>query len=246
MANRDRPDKIIRYKNHDRFTEEDKIYGKQTRDNFIKLIDRVLLCLDSLEVDAAVSLARVLNHMGINSDNYLIFLRFLETNNSHVVNALIGRRNPNLLFSHIKPNRYLVKEAFRILARFDRNHINNKVLLALMGILQNTYKLSQFGYSIYPLTVADVYNIGKYINKKKKQEEENNELILDILFDVYLMGIDESNKRIKAVALAANKIRMAYFDNIKRLEDAIPEVLLMMDPKGKEVEPRYINPEEGD
>jgi hypothetical protein len=247
MQEREKPTtKIIRYKHINKLSEKNKFFKKKMKEELLALTSRTLLCMNSLDVDAAVALARALNHSGINSSNYLLFLRFLETNNSHVVKALIGRRNPNLLFSSVKPNWYLVKEAFRILARFSRDEILDKVLLALLGLIQNTYKLSKFGYSIYPLTVADVYSIGKYLEKKKGQSGVHNTLILDLLFDIYQMGIDDRLWKAKSVAIAANNIRMAFFDDMKKMEDVIPNVLLLPDSRNKEIKPKYILQDKGE
>ena len=247
MPERRRPEtKIIKYEHRSKLSEKNKLFKKKTKDGLLALTERVLLCLDSLEVDASVSLARVLNNVGVNSNNYLLFLRFLETNNSHVVKALVGKRNPILMFSPVKPNWYVIKETFRLLARFGRDEIQDRVLLALLGLVQNTYKLSEYGYTVYPLNVADVYNIGKYLDKKKGQAGVNNDIILDMLFDIYQMGIDHKDKKVKAVAIAANAIRMAFFDDMKKMEDAIPNVLLLSDSRTKEVKPKYVAQDGGD
>jgi hypothetical protein len=246
MQVRTRPDKkIVTYAKHNKLAEKNRFYKKKTSEVMLNLIKRILLCTSEFDVDAAVALARALSKTGINSNNYLLILLFLETNNSYVVKALVGRRNPILLFSSIKPNWFLVKQTFHLLARFSHEEIQDKVLMALLGIVQNTYKTSKYGYSVYPLSIADVYNIGKYLDKKKQQDAANNRLILDMLYDIYQMGIDSDDRRSKAVAISANLIRMAYFDDTKRMTDAIPNVLLLSDLRGKEVNPKYIVQTEG-
>jgi hypothetical protein len=246
MHEQRRPDKkIVTYAKRNRHAERNRYFKRKTKDVMLSLVARVLLCTSDFDVDAAVALGRALAKTGINNSNYLLFLLFLETNNSHVIRALINRRNPILMFSPIKPNWYIVKEAFRLLARFSREEIKDKVLLALLGIIQNTYKTSKYGYSVYPLTISDVYSIGKYIDKKKSQETANNRLLLDMLFDIYQMGIDSEDRRSKEVAISANLIRMAYFDDSKKMTDAIPNVLLLSDSRDKEVKPKYIVQGEG-
>jgi len=71
-------------------------------------------------------IARFLNAEGINDNNYLLYLLILETNNSFEIDGLIGKRNAFLLFSSIKPSWFMLKETFRILARFRRNEICKK------------------------------------------------------------------------------------------------------------------------
>ncbi len=204
-----------------------KDFEKQKQNVIISLFENIVLCNTPKAVDSAVTIARYINSLGINNENYVLYFVFLETNNSYVIDSLIGDKNPFLLFSPIRPNWYMLRETFRILSQFKKDELNRKCLLALLGIIQNTYKEPKFGYSVYKLTVSDVYNIGKYLNKDKNQLDEVNLLILDILFDIYLMGIESATREQKQVALKANLIRMAFFDMRKKMSDAIPDVLLI-------------------
>lgn len=236
----------VNFKTHNKEKDQLEEYGNLKKKIIISLFDNIILCNTSKAVDSAVTLARYLNAVGLNNENYLLYLILLETNNSYVIDSLIGDKNPFLLFSPIRPNWYMLRETFRILSQFKKDELNKKCLLALLGIIQNTYKEPKFGYSVYQLSVSDVYNIGKYLNKNKDQLEEVNQLILDILFDIYLMGIESTSRKQKQVALKANWIRMAYFDIRKKLSDVIPDVLLIEEKLlKKEIKPSVIFKKEG-
>jgi hypothetical protein len=188
-----------------------------------------MLCNTPENVDAAAALAQVISASGMNNANYLLFLMLLETNNPSVIDVLVGMRNPFLLFSPIKPNWYLIREAFRILAKYKGNELREKALLPLLGVIQNAYKVSKDGYKIYPLRMSDVYNIGKHLDKDRDQLDPRNRLLLEILFDIYFVGIDSDDRGTKQIGIKANDIRMAFFDNTKRMLDEIPDVLLVKD-----------------
>ncbi len=189
----------------------------------------MILCNTPEHVDAAAALAQAVSGAGMNNRNYLLFLTLLETNHPFVIDILVGQRNPFLLFAPIKPNWFLVKETFRILAKFKGNELAVKALLALLGVVQNAYKTSKDGYKIYPLQMSDIYNIGKHLDKDQDQLDPRNRLLLEILFDIYFVGIDSDDRATKQIGIKANDIRMAFFDHTKRLLDAIPDVLLVKD-----------------
>jgi hypothetical protein len=192
-------------------------------------VRNVILCNSPEHVDAAAALAQVVCTTGMNNRNYLLFLTLLETNNPYVIDALVGRRNPFLLFSPIKPNWFLLKETFRILAKYKGDELSVKALLALLGIVQNAYKTSRDGYKIYSLRMSDIYNIGKHLDKERDQLDPRNRLVLEILYDIYFVGIDSESRATKQIGIKANDIRMAFYDHTKRMLDAIPDVLLVKD-----------------
>jgi hypothetical protein len=221
--------KITRYKTEGKKRSITHSYRKKIRASLLSLTRNVILCNTPEHVDAAAALAQVISSEGMNNRNYLLFLVLLETNNPSVIDILVGRRNPFLLFSPIKPNWFLIKETFRILAKYKGNELSVKALLALLGVVQNAYKTSKDGYKIYPLRMSDVYNIGKHLDKGIDQLDARNRLLLEILFDIYYVGIDSEDRSTKQIGIKANDIRMAFFDNTKRLLDAIPDVLLVKD-----------------
>jgi hypothetical protein len=221
--------KTIRYKRTGQKRSTVHSYRRKIRSSLVSLTRTVVLCTTPESVDAATALAELVSREGMNNRNYLLFLTMLETNNPSVVDALVGPRNPFLLFSPIKPNWFLLRETFRILAKFKGNELSVKVLLALLGIVQNAYKASKDGYKIYPLRMSDIYNIGKHLDKERDQLDPRNRLLLEILFDIYFVGIDSEERATKQIGIKANDIRMAFFDNTKRMIDAIPDVLLVKD-----------------
>ena len=221
--------KITKYRTEGRKRATAHTYRRKIRGALLSLTRNVILCNTPEHVDAAAALAQAISGAGMSNRNYLLFLTLLETNHPFVIDILIGPRNPFLLFSPIKPNWFLVKETFRILAKFKGNELAVKALLALLGIVQNAYKTSKDGYKIYPLRMSDVYNIGKHLDTEKDQLDPRNRLLLEILFDIYFVGIDSDDRATKRIGIKANDIRMAFFDNTKRLLDAIPDVLLVKD-----------------
>lgn len=221
--------KITHYKREGKKRATAHSYRRKIRSALLSLTRNVLLCNTVEHVDASAALAQAISGDGMNNRNYLLFLTMLETNNPFVIDILIGPRNPFLLFSPIKPNWFLLKETFRILAKFKGNELSVKALLALLGIVQNAYKTSKDGYKIYALRMSDIYNIGKHLDKERDQLDPRNRLLLEILLDIYFVGIDSENRAAKQIGIKANDIRMAFFDHTKRMLDAIPDVLLVKD-----------------
>jgi hypothetical protein len=221
--------KVTKYRTEGRKRATAHTYRKKIRGALLSLARNVILCNTPEHVDAAAALAQAISGEGMSNRNYLLFLTLLETNHPFVIDILVGPRNPFLLFSPIKPNWFLVKETFRILAKFKGNELAVKALLALLGIVQNAYKTSKDGYKIYPLRMSDIYNIGKHLDTERDQLDPRNRLLLEILFDIYFVGIDSDDRATKQIGIKANDIRMAFFDNTKRLLDAIPDVLLVKD-----------------
>lgn len=221
--------KITKYRTEGKKRATAHTYRRKIRGALLSLAGNVILCNTPEHVDAAAALAQAVSGAGMNNRNYLLFLTLLETNHPYVIDILVGPRNPFLLFAPIKPNWFLVKETFRILAKFKGNELAVKALLALLGIVQNAYKTSKDGYKIYPLRMSDVYNIGKHLDPDRDQLDPRNRLLLEILFDIYFVGIDSDDRATKQIGIKANDIRMAFFDHTKRLVNAIPDVLLVKD-----------------
>ena len=233
--------KVVTYRKTSRAEKRNDFFRRKQRDAVLSLFNMTVLCNTELGVDSSVALARFVSHEGLNEGNYLLFFVMLSTNNPYVIDALIDRREPALLFAPIKPNWFLVKESFKILARFRHDEMYEKLLLALLGIIQNVYKTSKSGYKLYPLRISDVYNLGKFLNKDKGQGFGLNCLLLDILDDIYQVGIVRDSAEAKDVALKANRIRMSFFDDRIRMADTIPNVLLVGDTEtGRAIRPKFM------
>jgi len=206
-----------------------------------RILQQIMSARTSEATEAAISYARFLRLSGLDTENYKLFLKMLEIENHWVLDALIGDGDPFLLLSTIPPNRYLTQKCFRLLTRWRPGGIYPKTLAIVLGVLQNTYSSPKDGYKIYPLSVADVDNLGKHLEKAKGQSEPRNRCILDILDRIgSLEGLywDDSMEQ---VARQAHRIRSNFFDNTKLLEDCIPQVLLVRgDYSQDEVSPRRV------
>ena len=205
------------------------------------ILNQVMASRTPEAAEAAISYARFLRLAGLDTENYTVFLKMLEIENHWVLDELIGPGDPFLLLSTIPPNAYLTQKAFQLLTRWRPGGIYPKTLAIVLGVLQNTYSSPKDGYKIYPLTVADVDNLGKHLEKNKGQNDPRNRCILDILDRIgSLEGLywDES---IEQVARQAHRIRSNFFDNTRLLEDCMPQVLLVRgDYSQDEVAPRRV------
>jgi hypothetical protein len=206
-----------------------------------QILNQIMASRTTEAAEAAISYARFLRLAGLDTENYPLFLKMLEIENHWVLDELIGPGDPFLLLSTIPPNQYLAQKSFQLLTRWRPGGIYPKTLAIVLGVLQNTYSSPKDGYKIYPLSVADVDNLGKHLEKKKGQNDARNRCILDILDRIgQLEGLywDES---IEQVARQAHRIRSNFFDNTRLLEDCMPQVLLVQgDYSQDEVAPRRV------
>lgn len=191
-----------------------------------------------IQVESSAAFAEYLSFVGINRSNYLLFLRILETNNKWVVDAVIEKRDPRLLFTVIKPTNYLISRAFKLLAFWHPGQIYSKVLLAVLGIVEYSFHKPDDGYRIYKLEISDLSNLGKYLDESKDQMDPVNETILEILDRITKLGEYRPTIQKSALVKHAFNIRIAYFDNTKSLMDNIPKILLVrLKREDREVKP---------
>ncbi len=194
-------------------------------------------------VEAAITYAKYLNSVGINNNNYPVFLKILGVRNSHVIDSLLGTRDPFLFMSSIQPNYFIVATCFSFLTRYHTGEIYSKTLGIILGVFQAAYNTPLDGYKIYPPTIADVNSLGKHLIEEKGQDDLLNRSILDILDKISELegqGIDED---MEDLAVHAHNIRNNFYDSTKRLVDVIPEVLLKTEPNlDKEIQPRKLVP----
>lgn len=230
--------KVVKYSNTTRAQKRNRYYKTRKERAVLDLVERALACTNGLQVDASIAIAYLLSATGLTRENYQLHLSLIETNNPFVVDALVGRKDPVLYFSSLKPHWNLLKLTFLTLSRYKRDEIYEKTLLAFLGIVQNAYKISTYGYSIYPPNISDIYNIGKFLDKTRDQNDGTNRLILDILLDIYQVGRESNDRKQREISISANRIRMSYFDDTKEMMDSIPAVLLVTDPQS----PEAVNP----
>ncbi len=192
-----------------------------------KILQQVMTARTADAVEACVSYARFLRMSGLNSENYPLFLKMLEIENHWVLDELIGEQDPFLLLSTIPPNRYIVSKSFRLLTKWRPGGIYPKTRAIVLGVLQNAYSSPRDGYKIYPLSIADVDNLGKHLEQEKGQDDPQNRCILDILEKIGSLQGLQWDESMEEVARQAMKIRGNFFDNTKMLEDCIPQVLMV-------------------
>ncbi len=192
-------------------------------------------------VEACICYARFLRLSGLTNDNYPLFLKLLEVENHWVIDSLIGNKDPFLLLSPIQPNNYLILSAFKLLTSWHPGGIYPMTLAIILGVLQAAYSSPKDGYKIYNVSINDVNNIGKHLNKETGQDDPNNRCILDILDRLGSLEGTTQNDNIEQMSRQSNSIRTFYFDKRKKMEDVIPQVLLVKsDYIAKEVPPEYV------
>ncbi|NNM54127.1 MAG: hypothetical protein HKM05_05330 [Spirochaetales bacterium] len=190
-------------------------------------------------VESAITYASYLNFTGINNGNYPVFLKVLTVRNHHVIDALLGTRDPFLFMSSIQPNYFIVATCFSILAKYRKGEVYSKTLGIILGVFQATYNSPLDGYKIYPPSVADLNSLGKHLNEDKGQDDLLNRSILDILDKLSSLEGQNQNEDMEDLAVHAHNIRNNFFDSTKRLVDIIPEVLLRLEPNmDEDVQPR--------
>lgn len=228
------PDERLRREPPTDLTDDDRVLATDEA----VILNGLFACSSPLQVESSIGFARYLSSVGINRANYPIFLRLLQTNNRWVVDALVERREPPLLFSSIQPNNFLVSKAFLLLSLWHPGQIYEKVLRAVMGIIECAFYDPDDGYRIYRLKVGDINNVGKFLDEGKDQFDPVNALVLHVLDRISQIGTYETVERKRTLAKHAFDIRLAYFDNRKQCADVIPQVLLTrVDREEDEVRP---------
>ena len=211
-------------------------------DSRISEIEKVMLqgifgCRSTEAVESAISYGKFLSTVGITPENYPIFLKLLEIENHWVIDALIGDRDPFLMLSPVQPNQYIVNRIFGMLTKWSKGGIYSKNLSVILGVLQSVYSSPKGGYKIYAPSIADINALGKHLNKEKGQDDPLNRVILNILEKLSELESDEVTE-IDEIAIHASSIRNAFFDDEKKMRDAIPPVLLVTVTDRVEVPPR--------
>jgi len=195
------------------------------------LLQGFMGCRTPEAVEAAMTYGHYLNSIGITSSNYAIFLKVLGVRNHHVIDALLGTRDPFLFMSSIQPNYFIVASCFSFLAKYHPAEIYSKTLGIILGVFQASYNTPLDGYKIYPPTIADIHSLGKHLIEKKGQDDLLNRSILDILDKISELEGLGFNEEMEYLAVHAHNIRNNFFDSTKRLVDVIPNVLLKTEPK---------------
>jgi len=203
------------------------------------MLKGVIGCRTQEAVESAITYASYLNFTGITNGNYPVFLNILTVRNHHVIDALLGTRDPFLFMSSIQPNHFIVATCFSILTKYRKGEIYPKTLGIILGVFQAAYNSPLDGYKIYPPSVADVNALGKHLNEDKGQDDLLNRSILDILDKMSSLEGQNIDEDMEDLAVHAHNTRNNFFDSTKRLVDVIPEVLLRTEPNlDLDVQPR--------
>ena len=204
----------------------------------ISIIERMIGCRTVEAVEAAISYAQFLRLSGLTNDNYPLFLRLLEVENHWVIDSLIGNKDPFLYLSSIHPNNYIILSSYKLLTNWHPGGIYPKTLAIILGVLQAAFSSPKDGFKIYSVSINDVNNLGKHLNKELGQDDPNNRCILDILDRLGSLAGTSSEASIEQMARQSNSIRTFFFDKRKKMEDIIPQVLLVKsDYIAKEIPP---------
>lgn len=194
-------------------------------------------------VEAAMMYSNYLNSIGITSSNYPVFLKVLGVRNHHVIDSLLGTRDPFLFMSSIQPNYFIVATCFSFLSKYHPAEIYSKTLGIILGVFQATYNNPLDGYNIYSPTIADVNSLGKHLIEEKGQDDLLNRSILDILDKLSELEGQNKDEEMEDLAVHAHNIRNNFFDSTKSLQQVIPTVLLRTEVKlDPEMDPRNRKP----
>jgi len=179
----------------------------------------------------AVALSHYLvNKIGLNPDNYPIFFRLIEAGNPWVIDTLVGDKDPAKFLGTIQFNTFMLRECFRMLTGWKPGEIYPKALVIIYGLLTACYAMPEEGYRIFPLTVSDVNNLGKHLDKTKDQMDPLNRVVLTVLDKIASLIEPQRalpSEEVKDVALQANNIRGKFLDMTKKLSESIPDILLV-------------------
>jgi hypothetical protein len=190
------------------------------------IINNIFACRTTDAVEAAITYSAFLRRSGLTNENYPLFLKLLEMDNHFVIDSLLGTTDPFLFLTPIQPTKHLVSTCFRLLTNWHPGGIYPKTLAIVLGSLQAAYSYAKDGYRIHKVTINDVNNLGKHLNKEKGQDESVNRAILDIL-DRLASLEGQGDDEMELLARQCNVIRGNYFDKRRKMEDAIPQVLLV-------------------
>jgi len=221
---------------------DEKVWTEESiMESEIEVLETMIACRTAEAVEAAICYARFLHLSTISEDNYPLYLKLLEVENHWVIDSLMGKKNPFLLMNSIHPNNYLILTSFKLLTTWHPGGIYPKTLSIVLGALQSAYSSAKDGMKIYQASINDINNLGKHMNKELGQDDTNNRCILNILDRFGSLEGTDDNPDVEMMARQANAIRTFFFDKKKKMEDVIPQVLLVKsDYITKEMSPKKI------
>ena len=197
-------------------------------------------CRTPEATETAVAYTRFLRLAKMTNANYPLYLSLLEIDNHYVIDSLIGEEDPFVFFTSIQPTRHLLRECFRLWTFWHPGGIYPKTISIVLGVLQAAYSNAGDGNSIYGVSINDINNIGKHLNKDTGQSDPVNSAILDILDRINQLE-GTGDEEMEELSRHCANIRTYYFDRRRKMEDVIPQVLLVKsDYLVKEVVPNFV------
>lgn len=226
---------------------QDEVKGGHISPDYVdflkyRLITEILESATPKAANALWAYASFLNKLGITPDNYPLYINMLASNNRYAIDALLNGHEPERYFDCVAPNPFIVKSTFATFAELKSNEIYEKSLRVFLGFLIKVYTSAEEGYQLYPVSIAEVNSLGKFLNEDLDQDWPLNRAILDVL--ACFADLDtphETDMEKKNVAAQAGRIRSDYFDHKRSLKQSITEVILekAKDPK-LGIPPEYI------
>lgn len=197
-------------------------------------------CRTPEATETAMAYSRYLRLTGMTNDNYPIYLVLLEIDNHFVIDMLVGDEDPFVFFTSIQPTTHLMIECFRLLTFWHPGGIYPKTISIVLGVLEAAYSNAKDGFTIHAVSINDINNLAKHLNNDTGQSDPVNSSILDILGRISLLeGI--GSEELEELARHCANIRTNFFDRRKKMEDVIPQVLLVKsDYLVKEVVPNFV------
>jgi hypothetical protein len=206
-----------------KFWSEEDLYRLK-----VNAISRFMKCDSPQATEASIEFARYLHSLGLDADNYPLFLEILRNENSYVTAALIGGEKAFDVFACVQPNPSIIGFCFQVLRSYTPGGVNDLTLELIFGILWRTYHSAKEGSALYPLCIEDVNAVGKYLDKTKLQTQPINRFILDILGDmVEYRSINNEDPVVDAVSSHAMAIRNAFFDMRRSMTSVMPPEILV-------------------
>lgn len=178
--------------------------------------------------------AGFLSKLGISPDNYPLYINMLASNNRFAIDVLLSGHEPERYLDCVVPNPFIVKSTFETFAELKSNEIYEKSLRVFLGFLYKVYASAAEGYQMYPVTIAEVNSLGKFLDESQDQDWPLNRGILDVLGAIADLDMPhETDIEKRNVAAQAGRIRSDYFDHKRNLKQSITEVILekARDPK---------------
>jgi hypothetical protein len=183
------------------------------------MIDTFLADRSPQAEENLISYAKLLLQEPLNSSTVPLYFKLFSCPYPSIAQVIFQKKKPESFFSILDPSRELIIASLEILTQFRCEELSPKILAACLGILESAYKNPHLGFSLYPIRIAELHHLGKYL---LREDMASHDRILDLLD--YLGSVPDRIHR--AIGEEARKIKDAYLDNKKILFQIIPKNLL--------------------